>query len=229
MVKAEEQVLWARAWQALCMSLPRGCYDAPPLSRVPLALQVARLALRRSPRSPVGLRGDTTHERTPKNQVIEHLQILKRRKTVRFRSFALVPSLPFVDRHDDDDVRPKQGKPLSVTNCKSQVSGQCDTWNGLAVHVSPHGFLIYDLESGSSPSCSRLLLSFTATNPDPSLNGAGELQRELLIPWGKVKGKALCAVFRPNGKSVHILGLAFTGNTTKIQHQPTSCVALTAT
>lgn len=157
MVKAEEQVLWTRAWQALCMSLPRGCYDAPPLSRVPLALQVARLALRRSPSS-VGLIGDTTHERTPKDQVIEHLQILKRRRT---------------------------GKPLSVTNCKSQLSGQCDIWNGLAVHVSPHGFLIYDLESG-------------------------ELQRGLLVPWGKVKGKALCAVFRPNGKSVHILGLAFT-------------------
>jgi hypothetical protein len=83
MVKAEEQVLWPRAWQALCMSLPRGCHDAPPLSRVPLALQVARL--RRSPRS-VGLIGDTTHERTPKDQVIEHLQILKRRKTVSFRS-----------------------------------------------------------------------------------------------------------------------------------------------
>lgn len=167
MVKAEEQVLWTRAWQALCMSLPRGCYDAPPLSRVPLALQVARLALRRSPSS-VGLIGDTTHERTPKDQVIEHLQILKRRRTVRFRSLLschrfrsslLVGAM--LTGTTMRTVRQKQGKPLSVTNCKSQLSGQCDIWNGLAVHVSPHGFLIYDLESGSSPSCSapRLLSS----------------------------------------------------------------------
>src|SRR5690242_12389129 len=94
-----------------------------------------------------------------------------------------------------------------MTSCKSQVSGQCDTWNGLAVHVSPHGFLIYDLESGTSVRRRMHPVGLRSSSP----SRAGELQRELLIPWGRAKGKALCAAIRPNGKSVHIVGLAFTG------------------